>query len=141
VTRLLGYAVDAGLSTGAFMLALAATSYAASLVTGHPIAWSRSNDLVALVFTCWQFLYYAGSWAANGRTCGMALLGLRVVRRDGRDVAARQAIVRTLAFPLSFLLGGAGFAGILLGRERRALHDPIAGTAVVYARGGRAASH
>jgi uncharacterized RDD family membrane protein YckC len=80
-----------------------------------------------------QYGHYAGGVTR--------LLGLRVVRRDGRDVAARQAIVRTLAFPPSFLLGEAGFAGILLGRERRALHDLIAGTAVVYARGGRAASH
>jgi uncharacterized RDD family membrane protein YckC len=41
--------------------------------------------------------------------------------------------VRTLAFPLSFLLLGLGFLGILFGRDRRALHDVIAGTAVVYA--------
>jgi uncharacterized RDD family membrane protein YckC len=47
--------------------------------------------------------------------------------------------VRTLAFPLSFLLLGLGFAGILLGRDRRALHDSIAGTAVVYAWDARAA--
>jgi hypothetical protein len=41
--------------------------------------------------------------------------------------------VRTLAFPLSFLLCGLGFTGIFLQRNRRALHDLIAGTAVVYA--------
>jgi uncharacterized RDD family membrane protein YckC len=41
--------------------------------------------------------------------------------------------VRTLAFPLSFLLLGLGFLGILLRRDRRALHDVIAGTTVVYA--------
>ena len=37
-----------------------------------------------------------------------------------------------LAFPLSFLLFGLGFLLILVQRERRALHDLIAGTAVVY---------
>jgi len=37
-----------------------------------------------------------------------------------------------LAFPLSFLLLGLGFVGIVIGRERRALHDVIAGTTVVY---------
>ena len=42
-------------------------------------------------------------------------------------------------FPLSFLLMGAGFLGILVQREHRALHDLIAGTAVIYAWDARAA--
>jgi type VI protein secretion system component VasF len=42
-------------------------------------------------------------------------------------------------FPLSFLLLGLGFTGILVQRERRALHDLIAGSAVVYAWDARAA--
>ena len=49
------------------------------------------------------------------------------------------AIVRVLAFPLSFLLFGLGFVLILLRRDRRALHDLIASTAVVYAWDARAA--
>ena len=48
-------------------------------------------------------------------------------------------MVRTLAFPLSFLLLGLGLTGILFQRDRRALHDVIAGTAVVYAWDARAA--
>ena len=40
---------------------------------------------------------------------------------------------------LSFLLFCAGFLGILVQREHRALHDLIAGTAVVYAWDARAA--
>jgi uncharacterized RDD family membrane protein YckC len=47
--------------------------------------------------------------------------------------------VRSLVFPLSFLLLGLGFLGILVQRERRALHDLIAGTAVIYAWDARAA--
>jgi uncharacterized RDD family membrane protein YckC len=46
---------------------------------------------------------------------------------------------RTLGLPLSFLLLGLGFAGILLGGQCRALHDVIAGTAVVYSWDARAA--
>jgi hypothetical protein len=42
-------------------------------------------------------------------------------------------------FPLSFLLFGLGFLGILVQREHRALHDLIAGTAVVYSWDARAA--
>ena len=47
--------------------------------------------------------------------------------------------MRSLAFPLSILLFGLGFLGILIGRQHRALHDVIAGTAVVYSWDARAA--
>ena len=69
----------------------------------------------------------------------MALFGVRVVRDDGTDASGRRAVVRTLALPLSFLFLGLGFTGILLGDRRRALHDVIAGTAVIYSWDARAA--
>jgi uncharacterized RDD family membrane protein YckC len=71
-------------------------------------------------------------WAASGKTPGMVMLGVQVVGQDGSPVGTKRGLVRTLAFPLSFLLLGLGFLGILLGRDRRALHDVIAGTTVVY---------
>ena len=55
-----------------------------------------------------------------------------------RSPAAGRSL-RTLAFPLSFLFLGLGFTGILLGDRRRALHDVIAGTAVIYSWDARAA--
>ena len=48
-------------------------------------------------------------------------------------------MIRVIAFPLSFLLFGFGFLLILLKRDRRALHDLIAGSAVVYSWNARAA--
>ena len=92
---------------------------------------------VALVV--WAFVYMAYPLAAAGRTFGMAIVGVRVVRADGRDLDRRHAMVRVLALPLSFLLFGLGFLLILLRRDRRALHDLIASTAVVYAWDARAA--
>ena len=68
----------------------------------------------------------------SGRTLGMTLLGLRVVRDDGSGLDGKHAIVRVLAFPLSILTLGIGFLLILLRRDRCALHDLIADTAVVY---------
>lgn len=138
-SRFVGYAVDLGVSTGVFMLALAAISFAASVLTGDSIHWNKSEGWVAVAFVAWQFVYYAYSWAANGKTFGMALLGIRVVRAGGGDAGTRRAVLRTLAFPLSFLLLGLGFAGIVLGRDRRALHDVIAGTAVIYTWDARSA--
>ena len=123
-----------------FSFGLAVISSGVHIVTGHSVSWNRSNIVVAVIFVGWQFLYFAYSWAASGRTFGMAVLGIRVIRADGSDLDPRRAVVRALVFPLSFLLFGLGFLGILVQRERRALHDLIAGTAVVYswdARGAR----
>ena len=58
---------------------------------------------------------------------------------DSTDASGRRAVARTLALPLSFLLLGLGFAGILLGNRQQALHDVIAGTAVIYSWDARAA--
>jgi len=138
-SRFVAYVVDIAVSSGAFTLALAAVSFAASVVTGKSVNWNRTNVVVLAIYVCWLFLYFAYSWAVTGKTFGMALLGVRVVRTDGDPAGVRRAIVRTLALPLSFLLCGLGFLGILVGRQRRALHDVIAGTAVVYTWSARAA--
>jgi uncharacterized RDD family membrane protein YckC len=138
-SRFTAYVVDAAVTTGLFMLALAAVSFAVSVVTNKSVSWNTSDTWVGLVFLVWLFIYFAYSWAASGKTFGMALLGVRVVRSDGADAGGRRAVVRTLAFPLSFLLLGLGFIGILLGGRRRALHDVIAGTVVIYSWDARAA--
>ena len=87
----------------------------------------------------WEFLYFTYQWAVSGKTLGMAILGLQVVTREGAPSAAgrprsddrpRHHLVLTL---------GIGFLGIVFQRERRALNDFIAGTAVVYDWDARAA--
>jgi uncharacterized RDD family membrane protein YckC len=138
-SRFAAFAVDACASTVVFMLALAAVSFAVSVVTGKSVNWTRDDTWAGIAYVAWLFIYFAYSWAASGKTFGMALLGVRVVRPDGADVGARRAVVRTLALPLSFLIFGLGFVGILLGRHRRALHDVIAGTVVLYSWDARAA--
>jgi uncharacterized RDD family membrane protein YckC len=138
-SRFAAFVLDEAVATGLFAIALAAISFVASVVTGKPIHWSRGDIWVALAFVGWQFLYFAYSWASDGKTVGMATFGVRVVQPDGTRASGRQAVVRTLALPLSFLLLGLGFLGIVLGDKRRALHDVIAGTAVVYSWDARAA--
>ena len=138
-SRFTAFAVDAGFSLGVFLLALAAISFAARVLTGKDISWNRGDIWVIIAYAVWAFIYFAYSWAASGRTVGMAVFGVRVVRDDGTDASGRKAVVRTLALPLSFLFLGLGFTGILLGDRRRALHDVIAGTAVIYSWDARAA--
>ena len=139
-SRFIAFVIDCVLSIAVFELALAAISFAASVLTGTSVHFNRGYLWVVLAFFVWQF-YDAYSWTASGKTPGMMIVGVEVVGQDGSHVGTQRGLVRTLAFPLSFLLLGLGFLGILLGRDRRALHDVIAGTAVVYAgRAGGAAS-
>jgi uncharacterized RDD family membrane protein YckC len=138
-SRFAAFAVDVGVSLGVFLLALAVISFTARVLTGNDITWNKGDIWVVLAYAVWAFIYFAYSWAASGRTAGMALFGVRVVRDDGTGASGRRAVVRALAFPLSFLFLGLGFVGILLGGQRRALHDVIAGTAVIYSWDARAA--
>jgi uncharacterized RDD family membrane protein YckC len=131
VSRFLAYAIDLLVSTAVFSLALAGVSYVAKIVTGKEISWNRQDIVVVILYVAWEFFYFGYSWAVSGRTLGMAVLGVRVVRADGATAEPRRGVVRALVFPLSFLLLDLGFLGILVQRERRALHDLIAGTAVV----------
>jgi uncharacterized RDD family membrane protein YckC len=94
VSRFLAYAVDLGVSTGLFTLALAAASFAVHVVTGHSVSWSRSNIVVAVIFAIWQFFYFGYSWAVGGRTFGMTVLGVRVVRADGNTLDPWRRIPR-----------------------------------------------
>ena len=139
VSRFGAYAIDLLVSSGVFALALAAISYVVDIFTGKQVSWNRQDTVVVILYVAWEFLYFGYSWAVSGRTLGMAVLGVRVVRADGAAAEPRRGVVRALVFPLSFLLLGLGFLGILVQRERRALHDLIAGTAVIYAWDARAA--
>ncbi len=139
VTRLLAFAADVGASWGLFTLGAAALGFAIQLVTGHTYRLANYQLASAAVLVVWEFIYFAYQWSLAGRTIGMALLGIQVVKADGTPIGARQAVVRTLTLPLSFLLLGLGLVGILLTRDRHALHDRLAGTAVVYSWDARAA--
>ncbi|MGD0880424.1 MAG: RDD family protein [Acidimicrobiales bacterium] len=139
VTRLVAFAVDVGASWGIFTLGIAGINFATQLVTGRQLALSSRQILTLVALVVWEFVYFAYQWTLGGKTIGMALLGIRVVRADGEPIGARQAVMRTLTLPLSFLFLGLGFLGILLNRDRHALHDRCARTVVVYSWDARAA--
>ena len=60
------------------------------------------------------------------------MLSIEVRRENGERLHARRAFVRVLALPLSVIPLGAGMVLILFDRRRRALHDLLVGTVVVY---------
>ena len=138
-SRFLAFAVDVAVLTAGFILILAGVNFVVSIVTGKSTNFTRHDTWVIIVYAVWAFIYFAYWWGLNGKTPGGGLFGVQVLTDDGRDVSGRRAIGRTLAFPLSFLILCLGFLGILLGDKRRALHDVIAGTVVIYCWDARAA--
>jgi uncharacterized RDD family membrane protein YckC len=138
VTRLAAFAADVGASWGLFTIGIAAIDFAIQLVSGHQFALNKHQIFGLVALVVWEFVYFAYQWSLGGRTIGMAVLGIRVVRTEGTPVGPRQAVIRTLALPLSFLILGLGFIGIVLNRDRHALHDRLAGTVVVYSWDARA---
>jgi uncharacterized RDD family membrane protein YckC len=132
VSRFLALVLDQFLIGVVYALGAWLLTAALQVVVGETVDLSSYRWLVLGTYASWAFVYTAGQLAATGRTVGKAFLGVRVVRADGQALDPRRAAVRTLVYPLSFALFGLGFLLSLVRRDRRALHDLIAGTSVIY---------
>jgi uncharacterized RDD family membrane protein YckC len=75
--------------------------------------------------------YFAGMWAWKQTTIGGIVIGLKVVRIDGRPFTLVTAIVRALAAIFSVIVFFFGFLWIGWDVEKQGWHDKIAGTVVV----------
>jgi hypothetical protein len=78
--------------------------------------------------------YHVGFWVWRGTTPGGIILGLRLIRTDGRPVTWQVALVRALAALISLLPAGLGFLWVIWDDERQSWHDRIAGTTLVKTR-------
>ena len=76
-------------------------------------------------------LYHILMWSWWGQTVGMMAVRIRVVGRDGRRISLGRAAVRLIAFVASTLPLFLGLVYALFDRQRRALHDLLAGTVVI----------
>jgi uncharacterized RDD family membrane protein YckC len=139
VTRFAAFVVDVLTIVILFALGGHVVEYILTILLRERVELSEAPIASKVALAVWVFFYLAYPLAASGRTFGMAALGVRAVRADGGDLSASHAVLRVLALPLSFLLLGFGFLLIVLRRDRRALHDLIAGSAVVYSWDARAA--
>lgn len=139
VSRLIAFALDIGAGWAAYTLAVTAIDAAVKLVTRHSYSLYNHQALSLIVLGAWGFLYFTYQWAVSGKTLGMAVMGLQVVTSRGGPIHGGHAIRRTFGLGLTILTLGIGFLGIVYQRERRALDDFVAGTAVVYDWDARAA--
>jgi uncharacterized RDD family membrane protein YckC len=140
VTRLAACALDVLILNVTFVAGVSALLWLLGFLAGTQIETDDLAPWLSIpILTLWVFVYFWIPWSLSGSTPGMAIVGIRVVRRDGEPVDRAHAALRVITWPLSLLTLGLGFLGILVGREHRALHDVLAGTAVAYAWDARAA--
>ena len=76
-------------------------------------------------------VYHVAMWAWKGTTVGGIVVGIKLVRVDGRPVDVGVALVRAAAAIFSALVLGLGFFWAGWDREKQSWHDKIAGTMMV----------
>jgi uncharacterized RDD family membrane protein YckC len=139
VSRLVAFFLDVALILVVFAGGAALVSYLLNLVAGIDFARTNAPGWTIAIFVWWFVAYWFGQ-AVAGRTPAMAFFGLRVVTVDGQTITPGRAAVRTLVLPISVVFLFIGVLLMLVQRERRALHDLVARTAVVYDWGDRPAA-
>ena len=89
--------------------------------------WWTLGMMVAL-----EVLYFTVTIGAWGKTIGKAMLGIRVVRRNGARVSYARSLARCLAYLIQLeLIMGLPFIIIALNPEKQGIHDMICDTGVV----------
>ena len=131
-----------------FLLRCAAALVDYMLLLAVPLLWLMLSLLIGdgsgtvnLSGTVWLFTLMV--WLVDflalplfrGHTLGKMIVGISIVRTDGRPVRLGTIILRNVVgYLLTLLTLGIGFLISALNRSGRSLHDYVGGTVVVHAR-------
>ena len=90
---------------------------------------------IFLVFFAAVFgpLYFVIFWMLTGQTIGQRVMGVRVVRLNGRRVGFFSSLARWIGYQLCIFTLGMGFLWVLVDNRRMGWHDKLARTCVIYA--------
>lgn len=138
LTRLLAVMIDSAVVSFGLTLLVASAVFVLGLVAPGFEIPEISVLVYGVSLLVFSFLYLWVSYTVFGKTIGKTILGLRVVSADGQiTMSGRQPLIRVLTYPVSFLVFGLGLLGVVFSPQRRAWHDRMANTAVVYDWGSR----
>jgi uncharacterized RDD family membrane protein YckC len=131
--RTVAYLVDAillGFVGGAFPYLVISANYGPSVNAGQQVTTSTSGSVVV------SLIYFVIFWSylGGGRTLGMRLLGLKVVReQDMAHLGLVTAFVRWVGLWFSFALCFLGVIWVAFDSRHQGWHDKLARTFVVHA--------
>lgn len=133
-TRTLAFAADAVIINAIAWFVGVVIALGLSLVHVPDDVQTILRVIAAGAALLWSVAYFTFFWSTNGQTPGDRLLGIRVEdAATAQPIRTRRALLRVVVLPLSFIPLCAGILLILVDGRRRALHDRLARTVVVYA--------
>jgi len=101
-------------------------------IAGDGLPAAVGAAVTGLTGTLFIISYGIIGWSLNGQTLGGLLLGVRVVRSDGRRLSFGRAVLRMIGSYLAGLALFIGFLWALFDRRRQGWQDKLAGSVVVY---------
>ena len=116
------------MSLWASQLAPARLDAGASHSTIDTLRGSLSLQLTLILL---QVFYFAGSWTIMAATPGQLLMSLRVTDANAAGIGFMRALFRYVLFSLFLVLAPVSALMVAVGKQKRALHDLLAGTYVI----------
>jgi uncharacterized RDD family membrane protein YckC len=133
-TRALAGAIDVLIVQAVAWIVGAVAAVAASMFDPSEDLQTILIAAGAVVAAVWSAGYFVFFWSTTGQTPGDRVMEIRVQdAADGRPLHFVRAVLRLLGALLSALLLFLGYLLILVDSRRRALHDRLVGSVVVYA--------
>ena len=94
-------------------------------------------SMVDFIWTITAFLaspvYFVFFYSSTGQTIGMYIMGVRVVRMDGKHMSLWGGLVRWFCLLLAAIPFGLGLLWVIVDDRRQGWHDKLAHTCVIYA--------
>jgi uncharacterized RDD family membrane protein YckC len=132
-TRTLAFAIDAAIINGVAWFVGIVVALALSLLKIPDEVRTVLAVIGAVCAFVWFVVYFAFFWSATGQTPGNRVMQIRVEDGlTGEVISMRRAFLRVLCLLLAAIPFCAGLLLILVDRRRRALHDMLVRTEVVY---------
>ena len=142
VSRTVAFVIDAVVISVAILVAIALAQSTLGFVTLYGVVGRAAiasepvratvDAVITVISIAIAVGYPVTCWVLFGQTLGKALTGIRVVRMDHTRLTVGCAVLRYIGYWLSALPLFLGFLWVLGDPERRAWHDKLAGTCVIY---------
>ncbi len=138
-SRLLAFIIDMLLLNAIFLIVSFGIDWSLSYlfqsfgITDEDFSNIMIGSIIYFVCVSIMFFYYVYFTHVYGKTLGKAVLGIKVVNKQGKNPEISEVLKReVIGKILSSLLFGMGYIWALFDRNNQALHDKIARTYVIY---------